>query len=75
MLASVVVFDTSVLIPLIIPASRSTRLFSRLERAGWQVAVSPQILEHDFEGVRIMNRQQFESELNRLGVPSAANEE
>lgn len=40
----VVVFDTNVLIPLILPASRSTRLFSRLEAAGWRVALSPQIL-------------------------------
>lgn len=40
----VVVFDTNVLIPLILPASLSTRLFSRLRAAGWWVAVSPQIL-------------------------------
>lgn len=39
-----VVFDSSVLIPLILPASRSTRLFLRLEAAGWPVVVSPQIL-------------------------------
>jgi len=39
-----VVFDTSVLIPLILKASRSTRLFSRLRAAGWHVAVSPQIV-------------------------------
>jgi hypothetical protein len=38
------VFDTSVLIPLILKASRSTRLFLRLEAAGWWVAVSPQIV-------------------------------
>jgi putative PIN family toxin of toxin-antitoxin system len=41
----VVVLDTNVLIPLSIPASRSTRLFSRLLAAGITVAVSPQILE------------------------------
>lgn len=40
----IVVFDTNVLIPLILPASRSTRLFSRLQTAGWTVALSPQIL-------------------------------
>ena len=40
----VVVFDTNVLIPLILPASLSTRLFLRLRAAGWWVAVSPQIL-------------------------------
>ena len=38
-----VIFDTSVLIPLIIEKSRSTRLFIRLEAAGWAVAVSPQL--------------------------------
>ena len=41
----VVVFDTNVLIPLLLPASRSTRLFSRLRGARWQVAVTPQILD------------------------------
>jgi len=41
----VVVFDTSALIPLILPASRTTRLFSRLEPAGWRVAVTPQLLD------------------------------
>jgi predicted nucleic acid-binding protein len=39
-----VVFDSSVLIPLILLASRSTRLLLRLETAGWHVAVSPQIV-------------------------------
>ena len=41
---NVVVFDTNVLIPLVLTASRSTRLLSRLRAAGWHVAVSPQIL-------------------------------
>ena len=41
---SVVVFDTNTLIPLILPASLSTRLFSRLNRAGWVIAASPHIL-------------------------------
>jgi len=40
----VVVFDTNVLIPLLLPASHSTRLLDRLDRAGWRVALSPQIL-------------------------------
>ncbi len=40
----VVVFDTNVLIPLLITASSSTRLFSRLRAAGWHIAASPQIL-------------------------------
>jgi putative PIN family toxin of toxin-antitoxin system len=41
---STVVFDTNVLIPLIIPASRSSHLLSRLVAAGWSLALSPQIL-------------------------------
>lgn len=41
----IVVFDTDVLIPIILGRrSRSARLFSRLESAGWRVATSPQIL-------------------------------
>ena len=40
----VVVFDSNVLIPLILPASRSTRLLARLRASGWHVAVSPQLL-------------------------------
>lgn len=40
----VVVFDTDVLIPMILPASRSARLFRRLRAAGHVVATSPQIL-------------------------------
>ena len=39
-----VVFDTNVLITLPLAASRSTRLFLRLNAAGWEVAASPQIL-------------------------------
>ncbi len=41
---AVVVFDTNALIPLILKASSSTRLFSRLNAAGWEIAASPQIL-------------------------------
>jgi len=41
----IVVFDTNVLIPVILQASRSARLFSRLEQAGHEVATSPQILQ------------------------------
>ena len=40
----VVVFDANVLITLIVPASQSTRLFQRLDAAGWEVAASPQLL-------------------------------
>lgn len=40
----IVVFDSNVLIPMILGASKSARLFSRLEAAGHEVAASPQIL-------------------------------
>lgn len=40
----VVVFDSDVLIPMILPASKSARLFRRLRRNGHTVATSPQIL-------------------------------
>ncbi len=40
----VVVFDTNVIIPLIVEASHSTRLFLRLAKAEWQIVVSPQLL-------------------------------
>jgi len=42
---NVVVFDSNVLIPLILPASLSTGLFDRLESARWSVAATPQILD------------------------------
>jgi putative PIN family toxin of toxin-antitoxin system len=41
----IVVFDSSVLIPLILPASLSAALMDRLSRAGHQVALSPPILD------------------------------
>jgi predicted nucleic acid-binding protein len=44
-----VVFDTSVLIPLILETSRSTRIFLRLEIAGWPIVVSPSILNETRE--------------------------
>ena len=40
----VVVFDTNVLIPLLLSASHSTRLFLRLDAAGWELAATPQLL-------------------------------
>jgi putative PIN family toxin of toxin-antitoxin system len=40
-----VVFDTDVLIPLVLPASRSTRLFDRLRAAGHKVVLAPSVLE------------------------------
>lgn len=48
----VVVFDSSVLIPLILEASRSTRLLLRLEAAGWHVVASPQILRETREKMK-----------------------
>lgn len=41
----IVVFDTDVLIPMILPASRSARLFHRLRAAGHIVAASRPILD------------------------------
>lgn len=41
----VVVFDSDVLIPLILPASRSTHLLDRLRTAGHRVAASMAILD------------------------------
>lgn len=52
----IVVFDTSVLIPLLLPASRSTRLFLRLRSAGIPVALSPQIIEEVREKLFTSNR-------------------
>ena len=40
----IVVFDSNVLIPMILSASRSTRLFYRLDAAGWEIAGTPQLL-------------------------------
>ena len=48
----IVVFDSNILIPLILPASRATRLFSRLQAAGWIIAASPQILDEVAEKLR-----------------------
>lgn len=45
MASGVVVWDSSVLIPLILPQSKSTVLFSRLDAAGWTAAVTPAILQ------------------------------
>ena len=40
----IVVFDTNVLIPMLLSASRSTRLFYRIDAAGWELAATPQLL-------------------------------
>jgi putative PIN family toxin of toxin-antitoxin system len=40
-----VVWDSSVLIPLILPQSKSTALYNRLDNAGWIVASTPAILQ------------------------------
>lgn len=39
------VWDSSVLIPLILPQSKSAALYSRLDSAGWPVAATPAILK------------------------------
>src|SRR5689334_16531776 len=48
----VVVFDTNVLIPLSIKASRATRIFSRLTAASWSIAASPAMLDEVAEKMR-----------------------
>lgn len=48
----IVVFDSNVLIPLILPASRSTLLMNRLEEAGHKVAAAPAILEEVADKLR-----------------------
>ncbi|MFV2073841.1 MAG: hypothetical protein ACC742_14465 [Thermoanaerobaculales bacterium] len=51
----VVVFDSNVLIPLILKASI--------------VSEDKHLLDlKEYQGIKIMNRAQFETELNRLGV-------
>lgn len=40
-----VVWDSSVLIPLILPRSKSTALYHRLDAAGWSIAATPAILQ------------------------------
>jgi putative PIN family toxin of toxin-antitoxin system len=54
----IVVFDSNVLIPLVIPAgrSRSTRLFNRLRKLGWRVALTPQLLAEVEEKLRTGKR-------------------
>lgn len=48
----IVVFDSSVLIPLILRASQSTRLFFRLDAAGWKIVASPQLFAEVEEKLR-----------------------
>lgn len=45
MAGEVTVWDSSVLIPLILPRSKSSALYSRLDNAGWFVAATPGILQ------------------------------
>ncbi|HUG94106.1 MAG TPA: putative toxin-antitoxin system toxin component, PIN family [Planctomycetaceae bacterium] len=45
-------FDADVLIPMIVEASRSARLFSRLQVLGHEVVASPQILDEVAEKFR-----------------------
>ena len=52
----VVVFDTDVVIPMILPASRSARLFLRLTAAGHTVALSEPALEEVAEKLRTSDR-------------------
>jgi len=45
MSGEVTIWDSSVLIPLILPRSKSSAVYSRLDAAGWFVAATPAILE------------------------------
>jgi putative PIN family toxin of toxin-antitoxin system len=66
----VVVFDSNVLIPLVLQASRSTGLFLRLKAAGHVVAVSPQMLEE------VADKLRTKEPLRRwFGLPDADLEE
>ena len=48
----IVVFDSNVLIPLILSASHSNRLFLRLDAGGWEVAATPQLLNEVADKLR-----------------------
>ena len=70
-----VVFDTNVLIPMIIPASQSARLLLRLHQAGHRVVTSPQIIREAREKMLTKERlrqwlgvadQEIERFLDRL---------
>ncbi len=52
----VIVFDTSVLVPLILPASRSAGLFNRLRAGGHRVALTEPIYEELEEKLRTSRR-------------------
>ena len=58
----IVVFDSDVLIPMILEASRSARLFARLRAAGHEVAVSPQILDEVRE--KLLTKERLRAWLN-----------
>jgi putative PIN family toxin of toxin-antitoxin system len=52
----VIVFDTSVLVPLILPASRSTGLFRRLRQGGHRIALTEPIYKELEEKLRTNQR-------------------
>lgn len=52
----VVIFDTNTLIPLILPASRSTRLFRRIKATGFVIAATPQLLTEVQQTLRTKKR-------------------
>ncbi len=66
----IVVFDTNVLIPMILSASRSTRLFYRLDAAGWELVATPQLLAEVADKLRTK-----ESLRTWLGLSDATIEE
>ena len=58
----IVVFDSDVLIPMILKASASARLFSRLIAGGHEVALSPQILDEVSE--KLLHKERLRTWLN-----------
>jgi len=59
----VVVFDTNVLIPLILPASRSVGLFNRLHSAGHRVVLTEPIYDELIE--KMLTRQRLRDWMKR----------
>jgi predicted nucleic acid-binding protein len=66
MAGEVTVWDSSVLIPLILPRSKSLALYSRLDDAGWCVAATPAIL------LEVRNKLETKASLRKsLGLNEA----
>jgi predicted nucleic acid-binding protein len=60
----IVVFDTSVLVPLILPASRSTGLFNRLRTGNHRLALTEPIYEELEE--KLLTNQRLRAWMQRF---------